>query len=86
MQKCLKKTNIFFFSVHIIVWFYSFKPGILLMGHYKANSIAPDVTPEIAAYHLGLFCLLIRISSKKDIKNENHTCNTKKNGPGLSQC
>ena len=30
------------------------------MGHkqFKANSIAPDVTPHHLASHLGLFCLL----------------------------
>ena len=42
------------------------KPGVLL-----ANSIALDVTPQNAAPHLGLFCLLKVISLKHEIKLKN---------------
>ena len=34
--------------------------------------IAPDVTPQNAASHLGLFCLLTGISSKNEIKMRNY--------------
>ena len=34
-----------------------------------ANSIASDVTPKNAASDLGLFCLLTRISSTNNMKN-----------------
>ena len=40
----------------------SYKPGIPFVGH-RQNSIAPDVTPQNAASHLGLFCLHREISS-----------------------
>ena len=42
----------------------SFKPGVLFMGH-RQTEIAPDGTPQNAAFHLGLFCLL------RDIKKWN---------------
>ena len=44
----------------ILLYINSFKPSVLKL----ANSIAPDVTPQNAASHLGLFCLLREISSK----------------------
>ena len=34
------------------------------------NRIAPDVMPQNAASHLGLFYLLIRLSSKNEIKRK----------------
>ena len=37
------------------------------------NRIAPDVMPQNAASHLGLFYLLIRLSSKNEIKREKIT-------------
>ena len=37
------------------------------------NTIAPDVTPQNAASHLGLFCLLNENSSKNGIKFKNHS-------------
>ena len=40
----------------------SFKPGVPFVG------IDPDVTPQNAASHLGLFCLHREISSKNEIK------------------
>ena len=40
-----------------------FKPGVPFMGH-RHNRIAADVTPQNAASHLGLFCLLREFSSK----------------------
>ena len=52
----------------------SFTPGVPFMGHRQTpNSIAPDVTPQNAASHLGLFCLLGGISSKNEIKIKNHS-------------
>ena len=45
--------------------------GVLFVG--QANSIAPDVTPQNAASHLGLFCLHREFSSKNEIKNKNHS-------------
>ena len=51
-----------------------FTPGVPFMGHRQTpNSIAPDVTPQNAASHLGLFCLLGGISSKNEIKIKNHS-------------
>ena len=61
-----------------------FRPDNFVFGKYgflspasfygtKANSIAPDVTPQNAASHLGLFCLLIGISSKSGMKMKNHS-------------
>ena len=44
----------------------SFQPGAPFVGT-KANSIAPDETPQNAASNLGLFCLLTGISSKNGI-------------------
>ena len=46
--------------------FNPYKPGIRLWD--IGNRIAPDVTPQNAASHLGLFCLLTAISSKNEIK------------------
>ena len=60
----------------------SFKPGVPFVGQRQQNSprcgtfanrIAPDVTPQNAASHLGLFCLLREISSKNEIINKNHS-------------
>ena len=56
----------------------SYKPGVLFMGHMKANSITPDVTLQNAASHLELFCLLIEISLKNGLKMK-ITPNTPKN-------
>ena len=44
-----------------------FKPGVLFIGH-RQTIIAPDVTPQNAASHPGLFCLLTGNSSKKEKK------------------
>ena len=40
----------------IYKYFNSYKPGVHFYGTLT-NSIAPDVTPQNAASHLGLFCL-----------------------------
>ena len=50
----------------------SFKPGSPFYGTF-ANRIVPDVTPQNAASHLGLFCLLRGFSSKIYLKIENHS-------------
>ena len=42
--------------------FNSFKPGVPFMGR-RQKKIAPDVTPQNAASHLRLFCLLTEFSS-----------------------
>ena len=41
--------------------------SVLFMEHYKANIIAPDVTPQKAASHHGQFCLLTGIVPKYEI-------------------
>ena len=53
------------------------------MGHSQ-NRIAPDVTPQNAASHLGLFCLHREISSKNEIKLK-ITPNTPKRESGIIQ-
>ena len=42
--------------------------------------MVPDETPQNAASHLGLFCLLTKISSKN--KNENNTPDVPENESG----
>ena len=49
------------------------------------NSIAPDVTPQNAASHLGLLCLRREISSKNEIKNKKNTRLTPESESGLIQ-
>ena len=52
----------------------------------KANRIAPDVTPQNAASHLGLFCLLTGISSENKIKmKKKNTPDVPKSESGLIQ-
>ena len=46
---------------------------VSLLWDIGKQHIAPDVTPQNAAPHLGLFCLLGGISSKNEIKIKNHT-------------
>ena len=50
----------------------AFKPQASLLWDI-ANRIAPDVTPQNAASHLGLFCLLREFSSKNLMKFEYHS-------------
>ena len=52
--------------------------------HY-ANRIAPDVRPQNAASHLGLFSLLTRFSLKNEIKMKRNTPDAPKNESGLNQ-
>ena len=40
-------------------YFIQYKPGVLFPGGQKTNRIAKDVTPQNAASHLKLCCLLI---------------------------
>ena len=61
-------------------------PGVSFVGHTcRQNSIAQDVTPQIAASHLGLFCLLGGISSKNEIKKNKITPDTPQNESRLAQ-
>ena len=45
---------------------YVYKPGVLFMGHRQT------MTPQNAASHLGLFCLLRENSLKNGTKIQNH--------------
>ena len=60
-------SNVYPQSMFLSKTIYSYMPGVLFVGH------RPDVTPQNAASHLGLFCLHREISSKYEIENENHS-------------
>ena len=62
---------------------FAYKPGVPFVAH-RQTVIAPDLTPQNAASHLGLFCLHREISSKNDIKIK-ITPNTPENEIGLIQ-
>ena len=64
--------------------FNPYKPGVLFVGH-RQTEIAQDGTPQDAASHLGLFCLLTRFSLKTEIKMKKITPEAPKYESGLIQ-
>ena len=58
--------------IHDLVCFLQEDIDQCLFYGTKANRIAPDETLQNAASHLGLSCLLRRISSKNGIEIQNH--------------
>ena len=74
---CTTPSQYYFFYNFIRIYIMSvcqFNSYINMASFYgtKANSIALDVTPQNAAFHLELFCLHKEISLNNRLKFENH--------------